>query len=51
MARADNQDLGYAPYVAKIPPQNKKAHASDNYFLNKGVKMLKQCVWLSASVL
>ena len=38
MARADNQTLVNAALL-QIPP-HKKAHASDNYFLNKGVKML-----------
>tara|TARA_R110001632_G_scaffold41641_2_gene104861 strand:+ start:34384 stop:35607 length:1224 start_codon:yes stop_codon:yes gene_type:complete len=38
MARADNQTLVNAALL-QIPP-HKKAHAPDNYFLNKGVKML-----------
>jgi multiple sugar transport system substrate-binding protein len=38
MARADNQTLVNAALL-QIPP-HKKAHAPDNYFLNKGVDML-----------
>ncbi|MDE8603026.1 extracellular solute-binding protein [Marinomonas sp. RSW2] len=38
MARADNQTLVNAALL-QIPP-HKKAHAPDNYFLNKGVEML-----------